>query len=101
MNTFFYDAADRIIEERWQASATAAVFHTIMRVYDAAQLANVADGERRDGGPQLVIPVGGLVPGQRGADFGDATVWAADHGEPCQRKGRRAQYLSTCSSLRK
>jgi YD repeat-containing protein len=84
LSPFFYDAADRLVEERWQASATAAVFHTITRVYDVAQLANVADGERRDGGPPL--PVGGLVPGQHGADFGDATVWAAAHGEAFQRK---------------
>ncbi|GDX97162.1 hypothetical protein LBMAG47_28270 [Planctomycetia bacterium] len=33
-------------------------------------------------------PVGGFVSGQHVADLGDAVGWAADHGEPLQRKGR-------------
>ena len=42
-------------------------------------------------------PVGCLVPREHVADFGDAAVWAASHGEPFQREGGRAQYLSKCS----
>jgi hypothetical protein len=33
-------------------------------------------------------PGGGFVPWQRGADAGDTAVWAADHGESLERKGR-------------
>jgi len=36
VTAFVYDAADRLVEERWQQSATAAVSHTIRRIYDAA-----------------------------------------------------------------
>ncbi|MCE9631990.1 MAG: hypothetical protein K8S94_14905, partial [Planctomycetia bacterium] len=44
VSTFVYDAADRLVEERWQASATAAVLHTISWVYDAAdQLLGVTE----------------------------------------------------------
>jgi len=44
VTTFVYDAADRLVEERWQPSATAAVFHTIRRIYDAAsQLLGVTE----------------------------------------------------------
>ena len=41
---FRYDAADRLVEERWQASASAAVSHTIKRFYDRAdQLLGVTE----------------------------------------------------------
>ena len=44
VTTFLYDAADRLVEERWQQSASAAVFHTIRRIYDAAgQLLGVTE----------------------------------------------------------
>jgi RHS repeat-associated protein len=39
-----FDAADRLVEERWQPSATAAISHTIKRIYDAAsQLIGVTE----------------------------------------------------------
>ncbi len=44
LTSFVYDAADRLVEERWQQSATAAVSHTITRIYDAAsQLLGVTE----------------------------------------------------------
>ena len=44
VSTFVYDAANRLVEERWQASASAAVFHTITRFYDGAdQLLGVTE----------------------------------------------------------
>ncbi|MFN7811705.1 MAG: hypothetical protein ACK5SI_03455, partial [Planctomycetia bacterium] len=44
VSTFVYDAADRLVEERWQASASAAVFHTITRFYDGSdQLLGVTE----------------------------------------------------------
>ena len=36
VTTYLFDAADRNVEERWQQSAAAAVFHTIHRSLDAA-----------------------------------------------------------------
>jgi YD repeat-containing protein len=39
-----FDAADRLVEERWQASASAAVSHTIRRFYDGSdQLLGVTE----------------------------------------------------------
>ena len=39
-----FDAADRLVEERWQPSATADISHTIQRIYDAAdQLLGVTE----------------------------------------------------------
>ena len=44
VSTFVYDAADRLVEERWQASASAAVSHTIKRFYDGSdQLLGVTE----------------------------------------------------------
>jgi YD repeat-containing protein/autotransporter-associated beta strand protein len=44
VTTFVFDAADRLVEERWQPSATAAISHTIKRIYDAAgQLVGVTE----------------------------------------------------------
>ena len=43
--------------------------------------------------PRLLPPasradsVGGFVPGEHGADFGNAAVFAADHGEPLECEG--------------
>jgi len=43
---FTFDAADRLVEERWQASASAAVFHTITRFYDGSdQLLGVTEAD--------------------------------------------------------
>ncbi|MFN7814308.1 MAG: hypothetical protein ACK5SI_16820 [Planctomycetia bacterium] len=44
VSTFVYDAADRLVEERWQASASTAVFHTITWFYDGSdQLLGVTE----------------------------------------------------------
>lgn len=44
VTTFVYDAADRLVQEQWQQSASAGVFHTIKKVYDAAsQLLGVTE----------------------------------------------------------
>jgi RHS repeat-associated protein len=44
VTTFVFDAADRLVEERWQPSATASISHTIKRIYAAAsQLIGVTE----------------------------------------------------------
>ncbi len=46
VTTFAYDAANRRVAERWQQTASAAVFHTINRIYDdAGQLLGVTEND--------------------------------------------------------
>jgi len=44
-------------------------------------------------------PDGDLVPGHHVADAGDPAVGVANHGEPLECEGGRAQYRSRCSRL--